>query len=87
MEKFRNKTEMIKLWLAVGLCVFGCCMLVAGFIVAPMGIISQSVLIATGEVFTFSGAILGINYAYQSKVKYLEMELEKKQDKEENNKE
>lgn len=83
MEKFRNKTEMIKLWLAVGLCIFGCLMLVAGFIVAPMGIISQSVLIAVGEVFTFSGAILGINYAYQSKVKYLEMELEKKQDKEE----
>lgn len=83
MEKFRNKTEMIKLWLAVGLCIFGCLMLVAGFIVAPLGIISQSVLIAVGEVFTFSGAILGINYAYQSKVKYLEMELEKKQDKEE----
>ena len=81
MEKFRNKTEMIKLWLAVSLCVFGCCMLIAGFIVAPLGVISQSVLIAVGEVFTFSGAILGINYAYQSKVKYLEMELEKKQDK------
>lgn len=81
MEKFRNKTEMIKLWLAVFLCVFGCCLLVAGFIVAPLGIISQSVLIAVGEVFTFSGAILGINYAYQSKVKYLEMELEKKADK------
>lgn len=83
MEKFRNKTEMIKLWLAVGLCVFGCCMLIAGFIVAPLGVISQSVLIAVGEVFTFSGCILGVNYAYQSKVKYLEMEIEKKQDKEE----
>lgn len=81
MDKYRNKTELIKLWLAVGLCVFGCVLLIAGFIVAPLGVISQSVLIAVGEIFTFSGTILGINYAYQSKVKYLEMELEKKEDK------
>lgn len=81
MDRYRNKTELIKLWLAVGLCVFGCVLLIAGFIVAPLGVISQSVLIAVGEIFTFSGTILGINYAYQSKVKYLEMELEKKEDK------
>lgn len=81
MDKYRNKTELIKLWLAVGLCVFGCILLIAGFIVNPLGVISQSVLIAVGEIFTFSGTILGINYAYQSKVKYLEMELEKKEDK------
>lgn len=84
MERFRNRAETTKLWLAVGLCIFGCLMLIAGFIVAPLGIISQSVLIGVGEVFTFSGAILGINYAYQSKVKFLEMELEKKEDKKEN---
>ena len=78
MEKFRNTVELIKLWLAVGLCVFGCCLLIAGFIVAPLGIIHQSVLIAFGEVITFSGAILGINYAYQSKVKSLEMKIEEK---------
>ena len=81
MERYRNKTELIKLWLAVGLCVFGCCLLIAGFIVNPLGVISQSVLIAVGEIFTFSGTILGINYAYQSKVKYLELELGKKEDK------
>lgn len=78
MEKFRNSVELIKLWLAVGLCIFGCCLLVAGFIVAPLGLIHQSVLIAFGEVITFSGAILGINYAYQSKVKSLEMKIEEK---------
>ena len=77
MEAFRNKTELIKLWLAVGLCIFGCTMLVAGFVVAPLGIIHQSVLIAFGEIITFAGAVLGINYAYQSKVKYLEMKLDK----------
>lgn len=77
MEAFRNKTELIKLWLAVGLCVFGCLLLTAGFVVAPLGLIHQSVLIAFGEIITFAGAVLGINYAYQSKVKYLEMKLDK----------
>ena len=77
MEAYRNKVELIKLWLAVGLCIFGCVLLVAGFIVCPLGIIHQSVLIGFGEVITFAGAILGINYAYQSKVKYLEMKMDK----------
>ena len=77
MEAYRNKTELIKLWLAVGLCIFGCLLLVGGFIVNPLGIIHQSVLIGFGEVITFAGAILGINYAYQSKVKYLEIKLDK----------
>lgn len=81
MEKYRNRVEMIKLWLAIGLIIFGCCALTAGFIVAPTGIIHQSVLIAFGEISTLAGSILGLNYAYQSKVKYLEMELDKKQDK------
>lgn len=83
MEKYRNKVEMIKLWLAVGLCIFGCLMLIAGFIVAPTGIISQSVLIGVGEVFTFSGAVLGLNFTYQSRVKMLEMKLDGKEDKKE----
>lgn len=87
MEAYRNKTELIKLWLAVGLCVFGCCLLTAGFIVNPMGIIHQSVLIGFGEIITFAGAILGINYAYQSKVKYLEMKLDKEPTVLENKKE
>lgn len=77
MEAYRNKTELIKLWLAVGLCIFGCCLLTMGFIVNPLGIIHQSVLIGFGEVITFAGTILGINYAYQSKVKYLEMKMDK----------
>lgn len=81
MEKFRNKVEMTKLWLAISLIVFGCITLTAGFIVAPAGVIHQSVLIAFGEISTLAGSILGLNYAYQSKVKYLEMELDKKQDK------
>lgn len=81
MEKIFSRSENIKLWLSVFLTVFGCCLLVAGFIVAPMGIIDNSVLVAVGEVFTFSGCILGVNYAYQSKLKKLEIRLQDKENK------
>lgn len=84
MERYRNRVELIKLWLAVGLCIFGCGLLIAGFIVNPLGIIHQSVLIGFGEVITFSGAVLGLNYTYQSRVKMLEMKLDSKEEKKEN---
>lgn len=72
MVQFNKKVELIKICLAVAMCIFGCCMLVAGFIVAPLGVIDQSVLIGFGEILTFSGAILGINYLYSSKHRELE---------------
>lgn len=81
MEKFSNKVEMIKIWLAVGMVVFGCGLIVAGFIVAPLGIISNSVLVAFGEVLTFAGTILGINYVYSTKMKGYEIEMNAKLDR------
>ena len=81
MEKFNNKVEMIKIWLAVGMVVFGCGLIIAGFIVAPLGIISNSVLVAFGEVLTFAGTILGINYVYSTKMKGYEIEMNAKLDR------
>jgi hypothetical protein len=75
MEAFNKKVEMIKICLAVAMCIFGCLMLTAGFIVAPLGEIHQSVLIGFGEILTFSGAILGINYLYSAKHKELESHI------------
>lgn len=49
-------------WFAVILVVFGCGMLVAGFIVSPIGEIHSSVLAAFGEIMTFAGAVLGFDY-------------------------
>lgn len=54
--------------LATFLTLFGCGLLVAGFIVPPLGVISNSVLISVGEVFTFAGSVLGINATYKSKL-------------------
>ncbi len=47
--------------------IIGCCLIIAGFIVPPMGIIDSSVLVAFGEALSFVGAILGIDYHYKYK--------------------
>lgn len=36
-----------------------------GFWVPPVGIIDSSVLVAFGEMSTFAGALLGIDYRYR----------------------
>lgn len=43
----------------------GAGLLIAGFIVAPTGVIHSSVLVAFGETMTFAGALFGIDYKYR----------------------
>ena len=52
---------------AVVLCLFGCALLIAGFLVPPLGIIDSSVLVAFGEILTFAGSLIGIDYHYRYK--------------------
>ena len=56
-----------RLTVAAILTIVGCGLLIAGFLVPPLGVIDGSVLIAFGETSTFVGAVLGIdsNYKYQ----------------------
>lgn len=54
------------LW-AIALSFTGILLLWAGFCVPPIGVIDPSVLVALGEVFTFSGSIVGIDYHYKQK--------------------
>lgn len=54
-----------QLRLAVLLTISGIVLLVAGFIVPPLGVIDSSVLVAFGEVMTFAGALLGLDYKYK----------------------
>ena len=49
------------------MCSFGGSLLVAGFVIPPMGEIHHSVLIAFGEILTFSGSLIGIDYKYRYK--------------------
>ena len=47
------------------MCTFGCALLACGFLAQPMGEIHHSVLIAFGEILTFSGSLIGIDYHYR----------------------
>lgn len=61
-----NKTTLnYRLTIAVILTLVGSGLLIAGFIVPPLGKIDSSVLVAFGETSTFVGAILGIDYNYR----------------------
>ena len=59
-----NKLQLI---LSVVLCAFGVLFLIAGFLCPPLAEIHHSVLIAFGEILTFSGSLLGIDYKYRYK--------------------
>lgn len=58
-----------QLGIAVLLTVVGCGLLIAGFCVPPLGEIHPSILVGLGEILTFVGSIIGIDYNYKSKVK------------------
>jgi hypothetical protein len=60
-----KKTLNIKLFISIFLVVIGCGLLIAGFIVPPLGVIDSSLLVAYGEVATFAGSLLGVDYKYK----------------------
>lgn len=72
MKKFKTlSTEeklTVQLFLGIVIALAGLCLLFISFFVDPIGIIHSSVLAAVGEVFTFSGALIGIDYTYKYKM-------------------
>ena len=64
----KNTRLTVQLIVAIIVVVVGCSLLIAGFIVPPVGIIDNSILVAYGEVSTFAGALLGIDYSYRYKM-------------------
>ena len=67
---------------AVGLSIVGCAMLIIALFLPPLGEIAPSVLSGAGIVFAFSGAVVGIDGAVNTKLeKYkslMEKELEER---------
>ncbi len=59
--------KRVQLILSVNLCIFGGALLIAGFLCPPVGEIHHSLLIAFGEILTFSGSLIGIDYHYRYK--------------------
>ncbi len=59
----------IQLVTAAVLSVGGLVLLFCGVFIAPQGEVHESLLVAFGEVATFSGALFGIDYVYKRKSK------------------
>ena len=82
--KYNNKQEWIKLLLAVIIALAGIALLVVGMVTPPRGEIDSSVIVAAGEVFVFSSAILGIKLTFDYKlaktITALQQENSKKSD-------
>ena len=57
----------LEAWFAFALCFFGCALLTAGIAIPPAGVIDSSVLVAFGEILTFAGSLIGIDYHYRYK--------------------
>ena len=53
--------------LALLLVCFGVLLIPAAFFVPPMGVIDPTVLTAFGEILTFAGAVIGIDYKHRIK--------------------
>ena len=70
------RTMRLQLILAVAMAIFGCLMIVAAFIAPPSGEIHPSVLTAFGEILTFSGTVMGIDYNYKSKTQSRKLQSE-----------
>lgn len=77
----KKEKMTVQLWLGVFLAVVGVVLLWVGLFIPPIGIIHASVLTALGEVFTFSGALIGIDYSY--KYKTMKMMNEEEEEEEE----
>ena len=60
---FPNQTvQLIAAYLTA---LFGMVMITVALFLPPLGVIDPSVLTAFGEVLTFSGALLGMDYHYR----------------------
>ena len=62
-----NDKFNIQLITAAVLSLGGLVMLFCGIYIEPQGQIHESLLVAFGEVMTFSGSLMGIDYHYKSK--------------------
>lgn len=63
---FKKTKQIAELMASLVLMAFGIVLLIVGLWCPPLGQIHSSVLVAFGEVGTFSAALLGIDYHYRS---------------------
>ena len=57
----------IQFWVGIVITLIGLTLLFVGLFCPPVGTIDWSVLTAFGEIATFAGALIGIDYSYKFK--------------------
>ena len=58
----------LQLIVAIVMIAFGCLLIGTAFFVPPTGEIHPTVLTAFGEILTFAGAVIGVDYNYKYKM-------------------
>ena len=74
----KKKKLTLQLLLGAFLVVVGVVLLFLGFYAPIVGEITNSVLVAYGEVSTFAGALIGVDYKYKFQVYKLDEEERKR---------
>ena len=74
----KKKRTDIQIWSAAIMLIFGIGLTIAGFIVPPVGIISDSVLWVLAQSLIYAGSALGINIYMQCKFNDIKTELQNK---------
>lgn len=64
-HKKRLTLQFIFAWVTV---LAGMALIFLSFVVPPTGEIHASVLAAFGEILTFAGAVIGIDYSYKKRL-------------------
>ncbi len=64
-----NRNPNIQLITAAVLAIAGMILLFCGLYIDPKGEIHETVLVAYGEILTFAGSLMGIDYHYKNKNK------------------
>lgn len=64
----RETKEDVQIWTAVGMLIAGAGLTVAGFLVAPLGIIHDSVLWFFAQCLLYAGSIFGVSIYVTGKV-------------------
>lgn len=69
----------VQLLCAIIMVVTGVAIIFCGIWITPKGVIDNSLLAALGEVLTFAGSVLGVDYHYKAKV-YLDKKFTSSED-------
>lgn len=78
MERKSRFTWGVQMWSAVGMLVSGVALSVAGFIVPPLGEISDSVLWYFSQCLIYAGSVFGVSAYMRRKLTEIKTEIEKK---------